>query len=249
LSSELENVFSVIKDNLFVISLDHKILFANDEALRNFEVDLIGKICYKALLKRDQPCEKCAIREFKTRDVKDYRFEKKILIPALRKTCYFDIGTTIIEEFKGVKAIVEILRDVTERKMQERTILELSTPIIKIWDDILAVPLIGILDSKRAKLVTETLLNAIVETGSKIAIIDITGVGIIDTEVANHIIKTLNAVKLLGAKSIVTGIRPEVAETLVDLGISLGEIVTSSRLSEGLNHAFKMLGYTINNKG
>ncbi len=118
-----------------------------------------------------------------------------------------------------------------------------------MWDDILAVPLIGILDSRRAKLVTETLLNAIVETGSKIAIIDITGVNVIDTQVANHIIKTLNAVRLLGAKSIITGIRPEIAQTLVDLGVSLGDIVTSSQLSGGLNYAFKILGYTINNKG
>ncbi len=248
MSKDIENVLSSIKDNIFVISFDYKILFANDEALKNFETDLIDKKCYNVLIKRDQPCEICAIREFTEKNVSSFRFEKEIIIPSVKRKCHFDIASEMIE-FKGVKAIVEVLRDITERKMQEETILQLSTPIIKIWKDILAVPLIGILDTRRAKLVTETLLNAIVETGSKIAIIDITGVSAIDTQVANHIIKTLNAVKLLGAKSIVTGIRPEIAQTLVDLGVSLGDIVTSSRLSVGLNYAFKILGYTINNKG
>ncbi len=246
---EIELLLSSLKDILFVISFDYEILFANDEALKSFETVLIGKTCYEVLLKRDQPCEICAIAEFKAKGVCNFRFEKELILPSLKKECHFDIGSTMLEEYKGVKAIVEVLRDITERKMQERTILQLSTPIIKIWDNILAVPLIGILDSRRAKLFTETLLNAIVKTGSKIAIIDVTGVSFIDTQVANHLIKTLNAVRLLGAKSIVTGIRPEIAHTLVDLGVSLGDIVTSSQLSGGLNYAFKMLGYTLNNKG
>ena len=245
---EIELLLSSLKDILFVISFDHEILFANDEAVKNFETDLIGKTCYKVLLKKDQPCEICAIVEFKSKGVCNFRFEKEIILPSVKRKCYFDVGSAIIEEYKGVKAIVEVLRDITERKMQERTILQLSTPIIKIWDNILAVPLIGILDSKRATLVTETLLEAIVKTGSKIAIIDVTGITVIDTQVANHLIKTLSAVRLLGAKSIITGIRPEIAQTLVDLGVSLGDIVTSSQLSGGLNYAFKMLGYTISNK-
>ena len=249
MSKDIENVLSSLKDIIFVISYDHEILFANEEALKNFKTDLIGKTCYKALLNRDQSCEICAIAEFKEKDVSHFRFEKELILPSMNRKCYFDIGSGAIEEYKGVKAIVEVLRDISERKMQEETILQLSSPILKIWDNILAVPLIGILDSRRAKLVTETLLNAIVKTGSKIAIIDVTGVSFIDTEVANHLIKTLNAVRLLGAKSIVTGIRPEIAQTLVDLGVSLGDIVTSSQLSGGLKHAFKMLGYNINNKG
>jgi len=249
LERDMELLLSSLKDILFVISYDHKILFANEEAQKSFKSDLIGLTCYKALLHRDRPCDICAITEFQTKDVRNYRFEKELMIPSLNRKRQFDIGSAMIEDFKGGKAIVEVLRDITERKNQEETILQLSSPIIKIWDEILAVPLIGVLDSRRARLVTETLLNGIVNTGSKIAIIDVTGVSIIDTEVANHIIKTLNAVRLLGAKSIVTGIRPEIAQTLVDLGISLGDIVTSSQLSEGLKYAFKMLGYTINNKG
>ena len=246
---EVELLLSRIKDILFVISFDYEILFTNNEASRNFKTNLVGKTCYEALLNRDRPCDICAITEFKEKDVDSYRFEKEMIIPAVKTKCFFDISSALIENYKGHRAIIEILRDITERKMQEETILQLSSPIIKIWDEILAVPLIGILDSRRAKLVTETLLNAIVKTGSKIAIIDVTGVSIIDTQVANHIIKTLNAVRLLGAKPIITGIRPEIAQTLVDLGVSLGDIVTSSQLSGGLKYAFKMLGYTINNKG
>ena len=245
---DMEVLLSRIKDILFVISYDHEILFTNIEARKKFRDNLWGKTCYKALLNRDSPCEICAIAEFKEKNVFNFRFEKEIFLPSEKRKCFFDISSTMIENFKGHNAIIEILRDITQRKMQEETILQLSSPVIKMWDDILAVPLIGILDSRRAKLVTETLLNAIVETGSKIAIIDVTGVGIIDTEVANHIIKTLNAVKLLGAKSIVTGIRPQIAQTLVDLGVTLGDIVTSSQLSGGLKYAFKMLGYNINKK-
>lgn len=256
MSKDIENALSALKDSIFIISYDHEILFANDEALKNYETDLIGKKCYKELLNKDQPCEICAITEFLTKNISHFRFEKEINIPSLKAIRDFDINTGKLDNYNGKQAIIEILRDITERKMQERiireqseSILELSSPIIKIWDDILAVPLIGILDSRRAKLVTENLLNAIVDTGAKIAIIDITGVNLIDTQVANHIIKTLNAVRLLGAKSIVTGIRPIIAQTLVDLGVSLGDIVTSSQLSGGLKYAFKILGYTINNKG
>jgi len=248
MSKELENVLSTIEDNIFIISFDHEILFANDKAVQNFETDLIGKKCYEVLLKKDQPCEICSMLEFKARDIDHFRFEKELFIPRLKRKGFFDIACAKVE-FEGDNSIVEVLRDITARKMQEQTILELSTPIIKLWDDILAVPLIGILDTRRARLVTQTLLEAIVVTGSKIIIIDITGVSIIDTQVANHIIKALNAVRLLGANSIVTGIRPEIAQTLVDLGVSLGDMVTSSQLSDGLNYAFKKLGYTINKKG
>jgi len=177
----------------------------------------------------------------------------------LKEMAEFDEGPFLKEERIVIDSVAERLGKIVKRldgelalikanEQLSQSVLELSSPIIKMWESVLAVPIIGILDSRRAKLVTETLLNAIVDTGSKIAIIDITGVGVIDTQVANHIIKTLNAVRLLGAKAIVTGISPEIAQTLVDLGITLGDIITSSTLSGGLIYAFKILGYTINNK-
>lgn len=128
---------------------------------------------------------------------------------------------------------------------QSSTLLELSSPIIKLWDNVLAVPIIGILDSQRTQIIMENLLEMIVNTGSKIALIDITGVSIVDTQVANHILKTVSAVNLLGAKSIITGIRPEVAQTIVNLGVELKEVITRATLADGLELAFKIMKYKI----
>ncbi|MFX0132903.1 MAG: STAS domain-containing protein, partial [Candidatus Hodarchaeota archaeon] len=125
------------------------------------------------------------------------------------------------------------------------SLIELSSPIVTIWEKVLTIPIIGILDSNRTQTIMENLLSRIVETGSKIAIIDITGVGIIDTQVANHLLKTVSAVKLLGADAIITGIRPEVAQTIVNLGVELGTVITRATLADGLNYAFKALNLKI----
>ena len=147
------------------------------------------------------------------------------------------LGLLSFEEYsKGREEVI---------KEQIESLIELSLPVMKLWDDILAVPIIGVLDSKRAKIITENLLNMIVEFGAKYAIIDITGVPMIDSQVANHLFKTIQAVRLLGADAVITGIRPDVAQTLVELGIDLGEVVTSAVLAGGLEHVFKKLGYTI----
>jgi rsbT co-antagonist protein RsbR len=127
-------------------------------------------------------------------------------------------------------------------KEQQKSILELSSPIVKLWDNILAVPIIGILDSRRTQAIMENLLNLIVQTESKIAIIDITGVAVMDTLVTTHLLKTVSAVKLLGAEAMVTGIRPEVAQTIVHLGIDLNEVETRSTMADGLKLAFEKLG-------
>jgi len=124
-------------------------------------------------------------------------------------------------------------------RKQEVAMLELSTPAIQVWEGVLAVPLIGTIDSVRAAQLTENLLKKIVETQSSIIIIDITGVPIVDTQVANNLIKTVQAARLLGADSILVGITPYVAQTLVHLGIDLGTIHTRSTLRSGLEYALK----------
>jgi rsbT co-antagonist protein RsbR len=111
---------------------------------------------------------------------------------------------------------------------QQHELLELSTPVIKLWDGVLAVPLIGTLDSSRAQMVMESLLERLVETGSELAIIDITGVPTVDTLVAQHLMKTVTAIRLMGAESIISGIRPQIAQTIVHLGIDLQGIITKS---------------------
>ncbi len=118
---------------------------------------------------------------------------------------------------------------------------EISTPVIRIWDGILALPIIGTLDSSRTQVVMENLLQEIVESGSSIAILDISGVPTVDSLVAQHLIKTVSATRLMGAECIISGIRPEIAQTVVHLGIDLSNIITKSTLASALQHAFKIL--------
>ncbi|MBC3787620.1 STAS domain-containing protein [Spirosoma utsteinense] len=126
--------------------------------------------------------------------------------------------------------------EVIMRQTDEMT--EISTPVVQIWDGILAMPLIGTLDSSRALVVMENLLQEIVRTGSGIAILDISGVPTVDSMVAQHLIKTVNATRLMGAECIISGIRPEIAQTIVHLGIDLSQVVTKSTLASALKHAF-----------
>ena len=117
--------------------------------------------------------------------------------------------------------------------------LELSTPVVKLWDGILALPLIGTLDSARTQVVMESLLQQIVETGSAIAIIDITGVPTVDTLVAQHLLKTVAAARLMGADCIISGIRPQIAQTIVHLGVDLGEVTTKATLADAFAVALR----------
>jgi len=128
---------------------------------------------------------------------------------------------------------------------QQQELLELSTPVVKLWEGVLAVPMIGTLDSARTQLVMETLLQRIVETGSELAIVDITGVPTVDTLVAQHLLKTVTAIRLMGADCIISGIRPQIAQTIVHLGIDLQGIVTKATLADALALALKQTGYVV----
>jgi len=128
---------------------------------------------------------------------------------------------------------------------QQRELLELSTPVVQLWDDILALPLVGTLDSARAQVVMETLLQKIVDTEAAIAIIDITGVPTVDTLVAQHLLKTIAATRLMGADCIISGIRPQIAQTIVHLGVDLGEVVTKATLADAFAVALKRTGSRI----
>src|SRR6202020_377845 len=122
---------------------------------------------------------------------------------------------------------------------QQREIAELSTPVVKLWDGILALPMIGTLDSQRTQVVMESLLQKIVDTESQIAIIDITGVPTVDTLVAQHLLKTVAAARLMGADCIISGIRPQIAQTIVHLGVNLTDVITKSSLSDAFAIALK----------
>jgi len=128
---------------------------------------------------------------------------------------------------------------------QQQEMLELSTPVVKLWEGILALPLIGTLDSARTQVVMENLLQSIVDTGSSVAIIDITGVPTVDTLVAQHLLKTLAAAKLMGAQCIISGIRPQIAQTMVHLGVAFGDVVTKASLADALTYAFRQCGLAV----
>lgn len=142
-------------------------------------------------------------------------------------------GITTFETF------IQGREDVILRQTSEIT--EISTPVIRVWDGILALPIIGTLDSARTQVVMESLLQEIVESGSTIAILDISGVPAVDSLVAQHLIKTVSATKLMGAECIISGIRPEIAQTVVHLGIDLSHVVTKATMASALRYAYGVL--------
>ncbi len=161
---------------------------------------------------------------------------------------------TIISELWAATALLDAMglytmeavqktREETIRRQQEE-LLELSTPVVKLWDGILALPIIGTLDSARTQVVMESLLQAIVQTNSRVAIIDITGVPTVDTIVAQHLLKTVTAARLMGADCIISGVRPQIAQTIVHLGINLLDVTTKATLAAAFGVALQRLGIT-----
>ncbi len=128
---------------------------------------------------------------------------------------------------------------------QQAELLELSTPVVQLWDGILALPLIGTLDSSRTQVVMQNLLDAIVKTRSDFAIIDITGVPVVDTLVAQHLLKTVAAARLMGAECLISGIRPQIAQTIIHLGVDLAGVVTKATLADAFAIAMRRLGYSV----
>jgi len=136
-----------------------------------------------------------------------------------------------------IEAFIKSRESIIERQQQE--LLELSTPVVQLWESILALPLIGTLDSERTQVVMQSLLERIVQTGAAIAIIDITGVPTVDTLVAQHLLKTVAAARLMGADCIISGIRPQIAQTIVHLGVDLSEVTTKASLADAFAIALR----------
>jgi rsbT co-antagonist protein RsbR len=154
------------------------------------------------------------------------------------------LSSTIDRLAQHTVSTFQLAREDIIRRQQEE-LLELSTPVVKLWDGVLAVPMIGVLDSSRTQIVMEALLQKIVETGSELAIIDITGVPTVDTLVAQHLLKTVTAIRLMGADCIISGIRPQIAQTIVHLGIDLQGVRTKATLADALELALRQTGWRI----
>lgn len=179
---------------------------------------------------------------------------KSALFSALRRTHASD-ARLLNEETMRASAALDKLGLVTMEAhqrgreqvilRQQQELLDLSTPVIKLWDGIVAVPLIGTLDSERTQVVMESLLEAIVANEATVAIIDITGVPTVDTLVAQHLLKTVAAARLMGAECIISGIRPQIAQTIVHLGVDLGDVATKSTVADALRIALAKRGLAI----
>lgn len=179
---------------------------------------------------------------------------KKPLFSRLREE-YKCEGETLVEEISTATDLLDQLGLLTTeafQKAREEVIIrqqhemyELSTPVVKLWEGILALPLIGTLDSARTQVVMETLLQQIVETGSQIAIIDITGVPTVDTLVAQYLLKTVAATRLMGADCIISGIRPQIAQTIVHLGVDLTDVITKATMADAFALALQRSGFAI----
>jgi len=148
-----------------------------------------------------------------------------------------DLGLHTFEAYSATRE--QIIAD------QAASMLELSTPVVQLWEGVIAVPLVGTLDSARTQLVMEKLLDTLVATGADHAVIDITGVPTVDTEVAQHLLKTVSAARLLGAECTISGIRPQVAQTIVSLGIEFGDIATKASLADALALALRQAGLKV----
>lgn len=190
---------------------------------------------------------------------------KRPIFNSLRQACKNDADALATETWAATELLdamglytIEVYQKSREEviKRQQEELLELSTPVVKLWDGILALPIIGTLDSARTQVVMESLLQAIVQTNSRVAIIDITGVPTVDTVVAQHLLKTVTAARLMGADCIISGVRPQIAQTIVHLGINLLDVTTKATLAAAFKVALDRTGMTFvrmpsgeNNKG
>ena len=196
-----------------------------------------------------------AIQGFSAQETATFIFSlKKPLFKRVRRLLASDPAaladeTWAVSEFVDalgmhtVKAFQKSREEVIARQQEE--MLELSTPVIKLWDGIIALPMIGTLDSARTQIVMESLLQRIVDIGAEIAIIDITGVPTVDTLVAQHLLKTVTAIRLMGADCIISGIRPQIAQTIVHLGVELHGVITKATLADALALALQRTGRTV----
>lgn len=216
---------------------------SNVEEMRGKEFNSIRRLLLEI-------SEARAAQAFSPSETAFYVFSlKETLLPLLRDEYQQDPETLLDEVNKISKALDKLgsfifVSTIKNRerviRQQQQDMLELSTPVVQIWDRIICLPLIGTLDSRRTQLMMERLLDRIVRTRAEVAILDITGVPTVDTQVANYLIKTVTAVRLLGSTCIITGVGPSIAQTIVHLGIDLTGIITRNQLSDGIKLAFEL---------
>jgi rsbT co-antagonist protein RsbR len=192
---------------------------------------------------------------FSPMETANFVFSLKQPLFAKLRIALADKPTELAEETWNVSSLfdslglftIEVYQKTREQVIlrQQQELMELSTPVVQLWQNVLALPLIGTLDSARTQVVMESLLQKIIDTGASIAIIDITGVPTVDTLVAQHLLKTIAAARLMGADCIISGIRPQIAQTIVHLGVNLEDVITKATLADAFVIALEKTGSTI----
>ena len=257
-SVEVDNNLAIkilgqIPTPVMAVDLDLNLIFMNEAGLKlagkSWE-EIKGLHCYELFDSLHCQTPECRMKQVMGgSDTCTVRNEVKI---GGRPVPIEYTAAALKDEAGNIIGGLEYILDITDRvqqeqKMQEqsRTIMEISTPAIKLWDRVVVLPVVGVIDSLRAQQMMHTMLKKITETLSKVIILDIAGVATVDTAVANHLIKIAKATKLMGCWCIISGISPAVAETLVQLGIDLGDVTTNSTLQDSLSDAFGMLNLKV----
>lgn len=249
-----EKILNNVDEEIMLLDRDLRVLWANAKLMREHGTDVVSRYCYRITHKIDHPCKAphdiCPVEEA----LKTGRSEVSLHrhFDAQGNSLYSDVTAYPVYEDGSIREFIHISKDVTERviteerlKEQQKALLELSSPIVKVWDKIIMVPLIGIFDSNRAQIVTRMLLSAIENTQACVAILDISGIPIMDTMVANHLLRTVAAAKLMGTVCVVTGVRSAIAQTVVHLGVDLSGVITKSTMLDGLKMALELTGQKI----
>ncbi|SDT89302.1 rsbT co-antagonist protein RsbR [Desulfobacula phenolica] len=250
------NILDQIPTPVMAVNRDFQLLYINNSGIK-----LVGKP-WKEI--RNRPCYDvfnslhCRTPECRMQNVIDGAESCTIRneITINERTIPIEYTTAALKDKEGnTIGGLEYIFDITERvrqekklKEQSRTIMEISTPAIKLWDRIIILPVVGVVDSLRAQQMMNTMLEKIKETSARVIILDIQGVAAVDTAVANHLIKIAKATKLMGCRCIISGISPAVAETIVQLGIDLGDIATNSTLQDALSDAFIIMKLMVTDK-
>ena len=248
-----EQILEQIPTPVMAVNTDFEIIYMNAagrdflgkswEAVRGFH-------CYELFDSKHCQTPECRMRQaIESKESRSGRNE----IPMDGRTVYIEYYAVPLKDKKGniiggLEFIIDItdkVRDEKRLEEQSRTIRDISTPAIELWDRVLVLPVLGVIDSMRAQQMTDTMLNKIKETSSRVIILDIQGVAAVDTAVANHLIKITKATRLMGCQCIISGISPAVANTIVQLGIDMGDIKTNSTLREALVDSFAMLNLEV----
>ena len=251
-----DQILSQIPTPVMAVDKDMSIIYINDAGRKLIKCDkqeAIGKKCYEMLKSLHCGTEDCCVRKA-IDNAKSYSARNQIEIEGVKIPAEYH-AVPLLDDDGQVVGGLEFFMDITEQvKYEERlqeqndTIRQMSTPTIKLWEGVLVLPVVGVVDSMRAQHMMESMLNKIMETYSKVIIMDIHGVAAVDTAVANHLIKITKATKLMGCECIISGISPAVAQTILQLGINMGNIITKATLSDALLEAFLMLNMEVKEK-